>query len=179
MYGLNSLRKKIICMYKHACLLDVQALKPGNVGIHSQTIGLSTDNFLRSADVSAEPLTESTFKLGERIWRAVQATHQAVETNTNLGIILLVSPLIQAMFEKENQQSLASSLAEILENSTVEDAINVYRAIRLAEPGGLGSKDNQDISEEPTISLLNTMKISASWDQILVQYNSNYDGPNH
>ena len=81
---------------------------------------------------------------------------------------------MQAMLENGTQQSLESSIVAILEKSTVEDAIQVYRAIRLAEPGGMGSKDNQDLFEEPTVSLLNTMKIAASWDRIADQYSNKF-----
>ena len=129
---------------------------------------------MRSAETSAEPLVELKLELGERILRAIQATHQAVGTNTNLGIILLVSPLIQAMLENGNEDSLENSLAKVLEKSTVEDAKKVYRAIRLAEPGGMGEKYHQDLSEEPTVTLLNTMKIAASWDRIADQYSNNF-----
>lgn len=168
------MRQHLIDLYRHACWLDMQALKPGNVGIHSGSDELVAEDFLQSAKVSAEPLAQPNLELGERIWQAVQATHEAVGTNTNLGIILLLAPLMQAMLENGTQQSLESSIVAILEKSTVEDAIQVYRAIRLAEPGGMGSKDNQDLFEEPTVSLLNTMKIAASWDRIADQYSNKF-----
>ncbi len=174
MYELNSLCHELAGLYKHVCKLDVQALKPGNTGFHSGTDKLKVEDFLRSAEVSAGPLTEPGLGLGERIWKSIQATHQAVGTNTNLGIILLIAPLVQAMIKKGDEHSLEDSLAEILQKSTVEDASKAYQAIRLAKPGGMGSKNNQDISEEPTVSLLKTMEIAASWDRIADQYSNNF-----
>lgn len=174
MYELNFLQQKLIELYRHVCLLDMQALKPGNVGFHSGSDELVVEDFLRSAEASVKPLVELNLELGERIYHAVQATHQTVGTNTNLGIILLISPLIQARFEKMREQSLENSLSAVLEKSTVEDAKYVYQAIRLAEPGGMGLKSDQDLSEEPTVTLLNTMKIAASWDHIADQYSNNF-----
>ena len=71
----------------------MQAIKPGNVGFHAAAEDLSADDFIKSAEVSAGPITEPSLGLGERIYKAVYATHQAVGTNTNLGIVLLVAIL--------------------------------------------------------------------------------------
>lgn len=174
MYELNSLRQKLADLYKHVCKLDVQALKPGNIGLHSGAGKLEVEDFLHSAEVSAGPLTELDLGLGERIWKSIRATRQAVDTNTNLGIILLIAPLVQAWIKKRDERSLKDSLTEVLQKSTVEDAGKAYQAIRLAKPGGMGSKSNQDLSEEPTVSLLETMKIAASWDRIADQYSNNF-----
>ena len=152
----------------------MQAIKPGNVGFHADTDKLSTDEFLKSAEASAIPISEPSLGLGERIFEAVHATHQAVGTNTNLGIILLVAPLIQASFAKKQADTLTSLVVQVLECSTVEDAKQMYRAIRLAEPGGMGKKNSQDLSQEPSVTLLNTMKIAASWDRIADQYSNNF-----
>ena len=45
MCELNSLRQKLIDLYKHVCWLDMQALKPGNVGLHSGSDGLLVEGF--------------------------------------------------------------------------------------------------------------------------------------
>ncbi len=152
----------------------MQALKPGNVGIHSESDGLNVEDFLSSARVSAVPLVKPNISLGERIWQAIEATQNEVATNTNLGIILLVAPLIHALLENDNKIALKDAVYQVLVNTTVEDAKWVYKAIRLAEPGGMGQKEDQDLSKEPTVSLLKTMKISASWDRIAEQYSNNF-----
>lgn len=168
------MQDSIISHYKHACLLDMQAIKPGNVGFHSDIGGLTTDDFLRSADVSALPVSEPSSLLGKRIFNAIEATHNAVKTNTNLGIILLVSPIIQGRFEKEESENLRSSISQVLKNSTINDAKETYRAIKLAKPGGMGKKDYQDLSQEPSVTLLKTMKIAENWDRIAAQYSNNF-----
>jgi len=162
-------------LYLHVCQLDMQALKPGNVGLHANSNELSVENFVQSAEASAEPLMQAGLSLGERIYAAVKATHEAVGTNTNLGIILLIAPLAQVCLDsKKSSQSIQNALSGVLQSTTIDDAKQVYKAIQLAEPGGMGQKDNQDLSEEPDVSLLNTMKIAQSWDRIAAQYSNNY-----
>ncbi len=170
----GSLSPKLADLYRHVCWVDMHALKPGNTGIHSSDPVPSVEDFLSSAQVSAESMAAPALTLGERVLRAVQATHLAVGTNTNLGIILLVAPLIQACLRRETGSDLAKSLWAVLRQSTVQDAKKVYQAIRMAEPGGMGHKQNQDIYEEPTVTLLNTMKYASSWDRIANQYSNNY-----
>jgi len=151
------------------------SLKPGNVSVYSGVKDLTESDFLRSADASAEPITNPAATLGKRIFTATQATQSAVGTNTNLGMILLIAPLIQAKFAQHDGEAIRPALENVLLKTSVDDARYTYRAIRLANPGGMGEKDNQDISEEPNVSLLNTMEIAKEWDQIAVQYSNNFD----
>ena len=168
-----STHSNLIGLYRHVCWLDVQALKPGNTSVHSNASTPGVQEFLESAKASAIPLVRPQLALGERVLQAVAATRQAVDTNTNLGIILLIAPLIHAWLGRSGRK-LETALEQTLRQSTVQDAKNVYRAIRMAQPGGLGHVDNQDISEEPTVSLLDTMKLSSSKDQVASQYANNF-----
>jgi triphosphoribosyl-dephospho-CoA synthase len=52
----------------------------------------------------------------------------------------------------------------------VLDAALVYRAIRLAQPGGLGEVPEQDIASEPTMTLRAAMALAADRDLIARQY---------
>ncbi|MEM7401876.1 MAG: triphosphoribosyl-dephospho-CoA synthase [Pseudomonadota bacterium] len=173
------LQQKLIDLYQHVCWLDVHSLKPGNVSIFANSKDLCVDDFLNSAKVSAGPITEQHDSLGSRILHATKATHQTVGTNTNLGIILLIAPLIHAVYVLDGlipceANELEEALKNVLFATTVNDAILVYQAIRLMNPGGMGEKNNQDIAEEPNVSLLKTMKIAKHWDQIAAQYSNNY-----
>ncbi len=171
----SELRKELICHYLHVCKLDIESLKPGNISVYSGGKDLSVDDFLNSAKVSAEPITDPRSSLGLRILNAITATQAAVNTNTNLGMVLLMAPLIQARLEKTQGESIKDALTSAVKSSSVQDAVDVYQAIRLAKPGGMGEKDNQDLSEEPSVTLLKTMKISAKWDLIAAQYSNNFD----
>ncbi|MFK7815791.1 MAG: triphosphoribosyl-dephospho-CoA synthase [Gammaproteobacteria bacterium] len=171
----SELRKELINHYLQVCKLDVESLKPGNISLYSGGKDLSVDDFLNSAKASAEPITDPALSLGSRILHAISATQVAVHTNTNLGMVLLMAPLVQAMFNKALDESLRDSIIKVLTSSTVQDALHVYQAIRIAKPGGMGEKNNQDISQEPTVTLLNTMKIASEWDMVAAQYSNNFD----
>jgi triphosphoribosyl-dephospho-CoA synthase len=63
----------------------------------------------------------------------------------------------------------------VLGATTVEDARAVYAAIRLASPGGLGRADAQDVRSEPTVTLLEAMRLAADRDTIASEYVSGFE----
>ena len=73
---------------------DINALKPGNVGRHGAGHGMEYADFVRSAEVVTPILCNHRLGLGARILSSVEATSAAVNCNTNLGMILLVAPVI-------------------------------------------------------------------------------------
>ena len=66
-----------------------------------------------------------------------------VATNTNLGMVLLLAPLAAV----PDGVGLEEGIETVLEATTIDDARAVYRAIRLAQPGGLGDVPDQDVAE--------------------------------
>lgn len=158
-----------------ACEQEVKAPKPGNVNCFSDGHNMAVDDFIRSAKAIAPVMAAADLSVGERILKAVQATRQVVDCNTNLGIILLFAPLCSAVRDIDEFGALPAASAKVLHNLTVEDARLCYQAIRLAEAGGLGKSDQQDISGEPTITLLEAMKMAQNRDQIALQYVSNFN----
>ncbi|NIR58340.1 MAG: triphosphoribosyl-dephospho-CoA synthase, partial [Gammaproteobacteria bacterium] len=54
------------------------------------------------------------------------------------------------------------------------DARWVYRAIRVAAPGGLGKSDRYDVAEEPEWTLLEAMRYARARDRIAGEYASGY-----
>jgi triphosphoribosyl-dephospho-CoA synthase len=156
--------------YQQACLLELRALKPGNVGFHSSGHGMSVEQFELSAQASAEPLFSSCAGVGERILKAVNATHDAVADNTNLGIILLAAPIAETLIKYEYNEKLRDNLYKVLAGLSVDDAKYCYQAIQRAMPGGMGEVDDQDISNEPNVSLLQAMQLSSDKDRIGYQY---------
>jgi len=159
--------------YLWACELELRAYKPGNVSLHSEGHDMTVEDFRRSARASAPYLTDPVASLGQKIFRAVEATRDVVGCNTNLGIVLLAAPLIQAFMTPDPRNSLRDAVKTILLNTTLDDAEWVYRAIRLAQPGGLGEAPEQDVSDAPEVTLLETMQLAASRDSIARQY-ANY-----
>ncbi len=163
-------RQALIDVYLQACELELQAFKPGNVSVFSDGHDMSVADFRISANISAQAITNPAYSLGEKIYYAVKATREAVGCNTNLGIILLCAPLIQAAQHSSNSRDLRPALAEVLQSTTEQDADWVFKAIRLASPGGLGESRQQDVNNEASVTLTQAMAIAADRDRIALQY---------
>jgi triphosphoribosyl-dephospho-CoA synthase len=160
--------------YIQACELELQAFKPGNVSIYSDGHDMTVEDFRISAKVSADAIVNPDYCLGEKIFYAVKATREAVNCNTNLGIILLCAPLLTAAYQVTKTVSLQQALAKVLANTTVTDADWVFKAISLAAPGGLGESKQQDVKETATVTLTQAMEIASDRDRIALQYTTNF-----
>jgi triphosphoribosyl-dephospho-CoA synthase len=150
-----------------ACLLEVTARKPGNVHRGADLPGLHFTDFLLSAAALAGPFDEALPQgVGAMVYVAIESTRRVVSTNTNLGIVLSLAPLAAVPAGVD----LASGVLKVLAETTVADARLVYRAIRLAQPGGMGEVAEQDLSAEPTMTLRDVMSLAAERDLIARQY---------
>src|SRR5664280_2078606 len=136
-------------LYQQACEVELQAFKPGNVSVYADGHDMTVADFRISYEVSAVPLCNPDYSLGEKIFNAVKSTREAVGCNTNLGIILLCAPLIQAISDIHSDLTLKQALHQVLTTTTLEDAQWVFKAITQASPGGLGRSEDQDVSENP------------------------------
>lgn len=163
--------------FMDACLLDVTALKPGNVGLHGGGHGMQPLDFVRSAEAAAPAIAGDARSVGERIERAAAATRQAVGANTNLGIVLLAAPICHAaaaLPAPRGRNALVQGLREVLAALSVADAELAFAAIRLAQPGGLGTSERHDVHEPARVSLLEAMREAAGRDLIARQYAEGY-----
>lgn len=160
--------------YEDACERELQAFKPGNVSVHSEGHDMSVDDFRRSAEVSAPHIANLGNSLGEKIYYSVWATRMEVGCNTNLGIVLLCAPMLQAMQMPEDTGSLRERLAMVLRETTRQDAAWVFRAIRLAQPAGLGEVVDQDVNSTPDVTLTEAMRLGSGRDRIAFQYANCY-----
>lgn len=159
-----------------ACLLDVLAFKPGNVGIHGAGHRMDSRDFVRSARAAAGPLCVREATLGERIADAVEATQRAVSKNTNLGIVLLSAPLVHAAHRVVRDGiAFRASLNTVLEETTVDDADRTFGAIRLANPAGLGDASQHDVRSEAVTTLRSAMEAAADRDSIALQYANGFE----
>jgi triphosphoribosyl-dephospho-CoA synthase len=157
--------------YLEACEIELRAFKPGNVSIYSETHDMTVEDFRRSAAASGPYLTDEKRSLGEKIFYAIETTRAVVACNTNLGIVLLAAPLFQAFhLARQTGVHLHSALATVLNGTTQNDAEWVYRAIRLAQPGGLGEMTAQDVRNSPNVKLLDAMRLAENRDRIAYQY---------
>lgn len=166
--------QQLMQAYEYACEIELRAFKPGNVSVYADGHDMTVEDFRISARQSAEPITNMNYSLGERIYYAVKATREAVGCNTNLGIILLCAPLLLAAEKAKTGKELKVVLASVLENTSIEDAEWVFRAIALAAPGGLGESDRQDVASKPDVTLTQAMQIASHRDRIALQFITNY-----
>lgn len=160
--------------YKTACMAELQALKPGNVHAFADGHGMTIHDFIQSADVTAEIISRADLTLGERILYAAEATKNAVGQNTNLGVLLLCAPIIEAALALDDGMSLQQSLHNTLSRLTLSDAEYVSRAIVLASPGGLGNAAQYDVREIPNVSLLTMMRAAQDRDRVAWQYANDF-----
>jgi triphosphoribosyl-dephospho-CoA synthase len=160
--------------YRDACALELRALKPGNVHRWADGHGMTLADFERSAEASAAALAAPGLGLGERIYRAVAETQAAVGCNTNLGIVLLCAPLAQAVLTPGLSGTLRQRLRQALRRAGREDTEQLFRAIRLAAPAGLGESPRHDVTAAADAPLAEVMGFAAARDLIARQYATGY-----
>lgn len=150
-----------------ACRMEVLSPKPGNVSPGRDFADASTADFLRSAEAAADVIAAAVGQpVGRTVLQSVRAVRTVVSHNTNLGIILLIAPLAAVPL----RQTLEAGIQSVLSGLTVQDSCDVYAAIRLAAPGGLGRAEDQDVAAEPTQDLRVCMQLAAERDLIAAQY---------
>ena len=142
-----------------AILLEASAHKPGNVSIVTNFENTRFEHFLASS-VAAAPVFELAAERGTAVAEGKSTLTQIglgqlikdcvaeIDTwqhggNTLLGTIILLSPIAVAagmtsVGKGFNLRRLRKSLKLVVESTTPVDAVNLYEAIKIANPGGLG-----------------------------------------
>ena len=192
----------IAAAFREACLIELRALKPGNVHIYADGHRMTVADFEASAEAAAPHIAARGAPVGARILGAVKATRERTGQNTNLGIILLCAPLAAAaaMMAKscdggelappspgrvsdrvrgEPQAAsfdLREALASVLAALDIHDAALAFQAIALANPGGLGTDAEHDVRDAARITLLDAMRAAAHRDHIACQYATGFAG---
>ncbi|WP_233836334.1 triphosphoribosyl-dephospho-CoA synthase [Paraburkholderia sp. ZP32-5] len=190
--SLTPLLERARAAFLEACALDVATPKPGNVSTQSPGHGMSADQFVASAHASLDALFTPGARVGQRILDAVTRTRAVAGCNTNLGIVLLVAPLAAALDQLDDRgnssapseasetsenhkptlstQTWRAAVSRVLTKLDIDDAHLAYRAIALANPGGLGDAPEQSIHAPPTIGLRDAMRLASERDSIARQY---------
>lgn len=162
--------------YLLSCLDELQAPKPGNVSVYSAGHGMTAGQFLRSAEASAGPLCRPSSRVGARVLEATEASWATAGCNTNLGIVLLCAPLIKAAqhLGTAGTQITAGKLQDavcgVLAGLDLRDTEQVFEAIRLAAPGGLGQAPQHDVHARAQAPLRQVMAEAAGRDRVARQY---------
>ncbi len=149
-----------------ACLLEVSAPKVGNVHRGADFADMSLQDFLVSAAVVA-PVFDRALEqsVGATVLQAIQARRTWTPANTNLGIVLLLAPLASV-----GRELTPAAVQQGLQSMTPQDARDVYQAIRLASPGGMGEQPKWDVHGDPPDCLMDAMQEARDRDLIARQY---------
>ena len=163
-----------------ACIWEATSRKVGNVHPNADFDDMRHIDLVISAAALANLLgyrRTAGRPLGEEINFVVGNLKDVVPTNTNLGIVLLLMPLLRVpgYCALENPPSapwydFKKGIETVLKRLSVEDAVETYKAIRAVNPGGLGTVRKQDVNGEPTVTLLKAMQMAADRDMVARQY---------
>lgn len=157
-----------------ACVLEVTAPKPGNVHRGADFEDVTFSDFLISAVAVGEVFDQPDLSVGQYVLQSVRQTEAFVGTNTNLGIVLLLSPLVAAVglgIERGQKQLTSELVAECLRAVTPADGRKIFEAIALAKPGGLGDASKFDVkTKQGEVDLMAAMELAADRDLIAKQY---------
>ncbi len=189
-----------------ACLLEVSATpKPGNVHRFRDFKDVRYEDFLASSVsfgsfieelamkgflITQEKISWEQINLGLTIQKAISSSsffHK--NSNTNLGIILLLSPMCVAAgmcIDKGESlcdlKALQTNVIKVMDHTTIDDSINVSRGIVSAKPGGLGTVEQYDVNDlsvykdlrKNKINLLTLMEDCSSRDNICFELAKGY-----
>lgn len=167
----TAIKKAVLASF----ISEVNALKPGNVSRYADGHDMTVDDFIHSAELTTPLLCNTHASIGERILESVRVTHDVINCNTNLGMLLLFAPLIKAAERCQNGKLLRECLQLELEELDKQDAELVFEAIRLANPGGLGRTDTHDVISAPDCGLLEAMSYVRKQDRIACQYANGFE----
>jgi triphosphoribosyl-dephospho-CoA synthase len=188
-----------------AILLEVSAYpKPGNVHRTADFQETRYEHFLASTvalaphfrnaakqgvEVTQKKISLDQVGVGQIIKNAVADVNAWQHGgNTLLGSIILLIPMATAagltLTESKSFsiEKFRRNLNSIVQSTTAEDAVNVYDAIALAQPGGMGKSPQLDVTDtkskqkilEERISLFEVFKISSSWDSVSAEWVNDY-----
>ncbi|MEM9586463.1 MAG: triphosphoribosyl-dephospho-CoA synthase [Planctomycetota bacterium] len=173
-----------------ACLMEAIAPKVGNVFPGRSFHDLEFADFVVAAEVTAEALTVSKEPFCQRIALAVESTARKTSSNVNLGIVLLMAPLVAADqslapepsgdFPAGHGRSLPplnvvrwrDEIARQLEAVDRHSTQQVFQAIRHASAGSLGTVDEMDVNDPEAldIDLIPAMRLAEHRDRVARQY---------
>jgi len=170
-----------------AMILEVSATpKPGNIDRDHNYIDTRFEHFLASA-VGVYPILEkaanSKAGVGKLIFDSVTESGKWQSGgNTHFGAFLLLIPLVMAGGRCENKKRLREAVSRIIRETTVDDAVEFYRAFARA---GVKVKpvDDLDLADTDSIekimaqglTLFDMMDMSSGYDMIAEEWVNGFE----
>jgi triphosphoribosyl-dephospho-CoA synthase len=184
-----------------AILLEVSADKPGNVNFVVGFEGTRVEHFLSSAvaaSSSFEKAAEHGIAVREKelcladvgVGEIINECVVDIDAwqrggNTLIGTVMLFAPLAVAAgltptkgdFEF-NFSVLRKNMRLVVEATTPEDSVHLYKAIDVAKPSGLNGAPDLDVKDpksktrllKENVSLFEVFKIAAGYDDICYEW---------
>ena len=165
-----------------ASVLEVSGCpKPGNVHRTRDYDDMVFEDFLISGIVIGDTIREACTdvdienpKLGKYILQAVGETDRWIKNNTNLGIVMMTTPIAVAAAISDSFDEIRKNIKLLMANTSVDDACDLYDAINIADAGGMGDQDEYDVASDNAKNELrqnnqtmyDVLKISAPWDML-------------
>jgi triphosphoribosyl-dephospho-CoA synthase len=120
-------------------------------------------------------------ELGKLIKEAVLETDKWIANNTNLGIVMLLTPLSAAAGMTNDIDELQERVDDIMRSTTPQDASNLYDAINIADAGGMGEQDDLDVGNDDSknqlfdrnINMFDVLDLSSQWDMLAYELTRN------
>ena len=155
--------------------------KPGNVHRTRDYSDMVFEDFIISGIVIGDTIREACTdvdvenpKLGKYILQAVAETDKWIKNNTNLGIVMMITPIAVAAAISDSFDDIRENVKVVMGNTSVDDACDLYDAINIADAGGMGDQDEYDVASdnaknelrENSQTMYDVLKISAPWDML-------------
>lgn len=155
--------------------------KPGNVHRTRDYDDMVFEDFVISGIVIGDTIREACSdvdvenpKLGKYILEAVAETDKWIKNNTNLGIVMMTTPIAVAAAISNDFDEIRPNVVKLMANTSVDDACDLYDAINIADAGGMGDQDEYDVASdnakqelrENNQTMYDVLKISAPWDML-------------
>ncbi len=161
--------------------------KPGNVHRTQDFDDMVFEDFLISGVVIGDSIKKAAergqmyrndtgslkkIRLGEIIKEAIIETDKWIGNNTNLGIVLLLTPLAAAAGMSEDFTYLRENVGKVMDATTPGDAVNFYDAINIADAGGMDNHAELDVADveardrliKENINMYEVLDMSSKWD---------------
>lgn len=173
-----------------ASLLEVSGHpKPGNVHRTRDFPDMVFEDFLISGVAIGDSMKKAAelgsrygknvdslhkIELGKLIKEAVVETDKWIKNNTNLGIVMLLTPIAAAAGMSSETEEIQDNVDHIMRATTPLDAVNLYDAINIAQAGGMGEQDELDVGSddakkqlmEKNINMFDVLDLSSQWDML-------------
>ena len=172
----------VVKLTQIASALEVSGYpKPGNVHRTRDFKDMVFEDFVISGIVIGDAVREACTdvdvenpRLGKYILDAVAETDRWIHNNTNLGIVMMTTPIAVAAAISENFDELRPNVVRLMENTSVDDACDLYDAIAIASAGGMGEVDEYDVTSDSAKeelrknnqTMYDVLKISAPYDML-------------